>query len=122
MNEDKTLELDKETIKAQVEQARKIADALEKHERENKRLWIALLCCIAALMLMAGSAVYAVSHAQAIANEAMLNALNTVAEIGVTQETTTTTETTTVNQDTGEGSGNNVYLQENGTYNESGAE
>lgn len=89
--EDKTLELDKETIKAQVEQARKIADALEKHERENKRLWIALLCCIAALMLMAGSAVYAVSHAQAIANEAMLNALNTVAEIGVTQETTTTT-------------------------------
>lgn len=120
--EDRTLELDKETIKAQVEQARKIADALEKHERENKRLWIALLCCIAALLLMAGSAVYAVSHAQAIANEAMLNALNTVAEVGVTQETTTTTETTTVNQDTGEGSGNNVYLQESGTYNESGAE
>lgn len=119
MNEDKTLELDKETIKAQVEQARKIADALEKHERENKRLWIALLCCIAALMLMAGSAVYAVSHAKAIANEAMLNALNTVAEIGVTQETTTST---TVSQDTGEGSGNNVYLQENGTYNEGGTE
>lgn len=118
MNEDKTLELDKETIKAQVEQARKIADALEKHERENKRLWIALLCAIAALLLMAGSAVYAVSHAQAIANEAMLNALNTVAEIGATAETSTTT----VTQDTGEGSGNNVYLQENGTYNESGAE
>lgn len=122
MGYDEELEFDKATVKKQVEQARKIADALEKHERENKRLWIALLCCIAALMLMAGSAVYAVSNAQRIANEAMLNALNSVAEIGVTQGTTTTTETTTVEQDTGEGSGNNVYLQENGTYNESGAE
>lgn len=122
MDEDKTLEFEKDTIKQQVEQARIIADALERHEKENKRLWVALLCCIAALMLMAGSAVYAVTHAQRIANEAMLNALNSVAEIGVTQETTTTTETTTVTQDTGEGSGNNVYLQENGTYNESGAE
>lgn len=118
MDEDKTLEFEKDTIKQQVEQARLIADALERHEKENKRLWIALLCCIAALMLMAGSAVYAVTNAQRIANEAMLNALNSVAEIGVTQETTTTT----VEQDTGEGSGNNVYLQENGTYNESGGD
>lgn len=118
MDEDKTLEFEKDTIKQQVEQARIIADALERHEKENKRLWVALLCCIAALMLMAGSAVYAVSNAQRIANEAMLNALNSVAEIGVTQET----NTTTVEQDTGEGSGNNVYLQENGTYNESGGE
>lgn len=118
MDEDKTLEFEKDTIKKQVEQARIIADALERHEKENKRLWVALLCCIAALMLMAGSAVYAVSNAQRIANEAMLNALNSVAEIGATSETSTTT----VTQDTGEGSGNNVYLQENGTYNESGAE
>lgn len=79
MDEDKTLEFEKDTIKQQVEQARIIADALERHEKENKRLWVALLCCIAALMLMAGSAVYAVSNAQRIANEAMLNALNSVA-------------------------------------------
>lgn len=94
MDEDKTLEFEKDTIKQQVEQARIIADALERHEKENKRLWVALLCCIAALMLMAGSAVYTVSNAQRIANEAMLNALNSVAEIGVTQETTTTTTQT----------------------------
>lgn len=112
--EDETLELDKETIRKQVEQARKIADALEKHERENKRLWVALLCCIAALMLMAGSAVYAVSHVQAIANEAMLNALNSVAEIGVTQETTTTTTTQTAEGDSA--TFNNVQGQQ---YNDS---
>lgn len=41
--------------------------------------------------------VWAVTNAQRIANEAMLNALNSVAEIGMTEETTTTT--TTVNQD-----------------------
>lgn len=34
---------------------------------------------------------WAVTNAQRIANEAMLNALNSVAEIGVTEETTTTT-------------------------------
>lgn len=54
-----------------------------------------------------------------MANEAVLNALNTVAEMEVTATETTTTEVT---QDTGEGNGNNIYQQENGTYNESGVE
>lgn len=47
----------------------------------------------------------------------MLNALNSVAEIGVI------TEETTVTQDTGEGSGNNVYQAgEYATYDEGDSE
>lgn len=44
--------------------------------------------------IMVGCCIWAVVNAQTIANEAMIQALNTVAEIGVTQETTTTTTQT----------------------------
>ena len=44
--------------------------------------------------IMVGCCIWAVVNAQTIANEAMVQALNTVAEIGVTQETTTTTTQT----------------------------
>ena len=44
--------------------------------------------------IMVGCCIWAVVNAQTIANEAMIEALNTVAEIGVTQETTTTTTQT----------------------------
>lgn len=49
--------------------------------------------------VMVGCCIWAVVNAQTIANEAMIEALNTVAEIGVTQETTTTTTTQTVDGD-----------------------
>ena len=49
--------------------------------------------------IMVGCCIWAVVNAQTIANEAMIEALNTVAEIGVTQETTTTTTTQTVDGD-----------------------
>lgn len=96
--------------------ARLMSDMVQTYDRQNRRLWCAVLSLAGAVLIMCLCMIWAVSNAQRLANEAMLNALNSVAEIGVTQETTTTE----VTQDTGEGDGNNVYLLENGTYNEGG--
>lgn len=69
--------------------------------------------------IMVGCCIWAVVNAQTIADEAMIEALNTVAKIGVTEETTTTT----VTQDTGEGEGNNVYQAgEYASYEQGGVE
>ena len=65
--------------------------------------------------VMVGCCIWAVVNAQTIANEAVLDALIAVSEMEVTSTTTTT-----VTQDTGEGTGNNVYLDgDSTTYNES---
>lgn len=59
----------------------------------------------------------AIKESQETFNDAILEALIAVSEMEVISETTTTT----VTQDTGEGSGNNVYLDgDSTTYNESG--
>lgn len=112
------LEEEKDIVKQVVAACRVAGDTVQKLNDENRRLWKALIACIVCIAVMACCMVWAVANAQKIANEAMANALETVAEIGMTTEETNTT----VSQDTGEGTGNNVYLQENGTYNESGAE
>lgn len=109
---------EKKGIERAAESSRLMGDMVQTYDRQNKRLWVALLACVACLVIMSGCMIWTVQNAQRIANEAMANALEAVAEIGVTHEETTTT----VTQDTGEGIGNNVYLQENGTYNEAGAE
>lgn len=93
-----------EAIDGATKEARLMSDMVQAYDRQNRRLWVAVLALAGSLVITAGCMVWAVTNAQRIANEAMLNALNSVAEIGVTEETTTTT--TTVNQDTGEGSGN----------------
>ena len=68
--------------------------------------------------IMVGCCIWAVVNAQTIANNAMLDALMAVSEMEVTSTTTTT-----VAQDTGEGTGNNVYLDgDSTTYNESGVD
>lgn len=109
---------EKNLIQESVQVARLMNDILSQHERENKRLWMAVITLALCVVVMAGCMVWAVMNVQNVANEAMLNALNTVAEIGVT-----TTETTEVTQDTGEGSGNNVYQSgEYATYDEGGVE
>lgn len=77
----------------------------------------AVIALVIGFVVMAACMVYAVTNAQQIANEAVLEALYTVSEMEVTSETNTT-----VTQDTGEGNGNNIYQQENGTYNESGVD
>ena len=66
--------------------------------------------------VMVGCCIWAVVNAQTIANEAVLDALMAVSEMEVTSTTTTS-----VTQDTGEGTGNNVYLDgDSTTYTESG--
>ena len=96
-----------EYIAEATKESRLMGDMVQVYDRQNRRLWVAVLALAGTLVVTAGCMVWTVTNAQRIANEAMLNALNSVAEIGVTEETTTTT--TTVNQDTGEDSGNNVY-------------
>lgn len=113
------IEQEKQEVQRAVEISRLTADMMQYQERENKRLWCAVMALCAAVIVMAGCMVWVVRNAQEVANEAVLNALNTVAEMEVTATETTTTEVT---QDTGEGNGNNIYQQENGTYNESGVE
>lgn len=68
--------------------------------------------------VMVGCCIWAVVNAQTIANNAMLDALMAVSEMEVTSTTTTS-----ITQDTGEGTGNNVYLDgDSTTYNESGTD
>lgn len=112
------------------EETKAIRGASEMAQR-YKLLCRAVVALVIGFVVMAGCMVYAVTNAQRIANdaaveaiqsaqetmnEAVLEALYTVAEMEITSETTTVT------QDTGEGTGNNIYQQENGTYNEGGAE
>lgn len=82
---------EKEVVEKGVEISRLMADMLQQHERENKRLWTAVIVLALAFCVMAGCMVWTVQNAQRVANEAMLNALNTVADMEVTQETTTQT-------------------------------
>lgn len=77
-----------------VKSARAISEMVQNYDRQNRRLWCAVLALVGALIIMAGCMVWAVTNAQRLANDAVLNALNSVSEIGVTQETTTTTTQT----------------------------
>lgn len=80
-----------EAIDGATKESRLMADMVQAYDRQNRRLWVAVLALAGTLVITAGCMVWAVTNAQRIANEAMLNALNSVAEIGVTEETTTTT-------------------------------
>lgn len=100
---------------------KRASEITQVYDRQNRRLWIAVIVLAACMMVMAGCMVWAVTNVQKVANEAMWQALNTVAEMEVISETTTTT--TEVYQDTGDGQGNNVYLDGDGTtYNEGGVD
>lgn len=90
---------EKQIVEQSAAVSRMMADVLQRHEHENKRLWAALIVLALAFFVMAGCMVWTVQNAQRVANEAMLNALNTVEEMEVTEETTTTTTTQTVEGD-----------------------
>lgn len=82
-----------------VEETRAIRGAAEMAQK-YKLLCRAMIALVLAFAVMAGCFVWALvtikevaNNAQNIANKAMIEAMNTVAEIGVTQETTTTTQT-----------------------------
>lgn len=96
-----------------------VADMVQAYERQNRRLWAAVIALALSIVVMAGCSIWCVTNAQRLMNDALYDALQAVAEVEVVEETTTTE----VTQDTGEGSGNNVYLDgDSTTYNESGAE
>lgn len=107
---------DHESVKLSAETARVVADMTAKQDRTMK---IVLSLWVATIVIMAAALIWTVSNVQRVANEAVLTALETVADMEVTSETITTT--TTVTQDTGEGYGNNVYMDgDDTTYNEAG--
>ena len=85
---------EKEIIKSAVGVSRVMADAMEKYDKQNKRLWTALIACIVILALMTGVVVYAILHGQEILTKSLENALSNIAEIGVTETITTTTTQT----------------------------
>lgn len=111
---------DKKAAELSAADSRIVAEMTAKQDRTTKivfGLWVATVAILAVAL------VWTVNNAQRVANEAMLTALETVAEVQATSETSTTT-TTEITMDTGEGDGNNVYLDgDNTTYNEgNGAE
>lgn len=81
-----------------VEETRAIRGAAEMAQK-YRILVRAVIALAFGFFIMVGCCIWAVVNAQTIANEAMIEALNTVAETGVTQETTTTTTTQTVDGD-----------------------
>lgn len=88
------LEEEKEILQQAVASCRVAGDTVQNLNNENRRLWKALIACVVCIAVMACCMVWGVANAQKIANEAMLSALQTVGDIGVTTEETTTTTTT----------------------------
>lgn len=90
---------EKDAVVGAAKESRLMADMVQAYDRQNKRLWACLMALCAAFVIFAGCVVWAIQNAQSVANEAVLNALETVAEMEVTTETTTTTTTQTVEGD-----------------------
>ena len=84
---------EKEAVTGATKEARLMADMVQAYDRQNKRLWVCLMALCAAFVIFAGCVLWAIQNAQSVANEAVLNALETVAEMDVTTESVTTTQT-----------------------------
>lgn len=105
----------KESVKESAAASRIMADAMQKVENTNRRLWVVIICLIVCIVAMAVCMVYIAVNGQDMVDNAMWKALNGAGDV--------TTTTTTVEHDTGEGAGNNIYQSgENATYNESEAD
>lgn len=92
--EENKREVSGKELKDTVKEVRVMADFKDYKRLNSRGLLIIAISAIAAVVIMAGVMVYGIFNAQRMMNEAALNALNTVAEIGITAETTTTTTTT----------------------------
>lgn len=105
---------EKHDIKLSAESARIVADMMQEKNRLLHICGGLIAALVVAFVIMAGCMAWtvanqqrivteavtvAVQQSQDVMNEALLTALNTVAEIGVTQEETTTTTTQTVEGD-----------------------
>lgn len=94
MMEENKREVSGKELKDTVKEVRVMADFKDYKRLNSRGLLIIAISAIAAVVIMAGVMVYGIFNAQRMMNEAVLNALNTVAEIGITAETTTTTTQT----------------------------
>lgn len=108
-----------DSVKQAMLLARVSNDASEKADQQNRRLWKALgvsvLVNLIGIILAVCLTIYMQAHAQEMLNTGLETALQTIAEIQI--EGSAATNETTLTQDTGEGSGNNVYQDgENATY------
>lgn len=118
-----TLENEKESIKYAAALARAQADAVERQNKENRNLYRIIIAQFVFIAIMLCCIVWVVSNAQKVANEAVKTALDSVAEIGVTQEETTTTTTQTVEGDSATiNNGDWEEYHDNATKNEGTAE
>lgn len=68
-----------------------MADVLKQHEKENKRLWIAVLTLITCIAVIAGSMIWVVLNMQNALDTAMWNALMQAGDVTVTETTQTDT-------------------------------
>lgn len=108
---------EKEAINSAVSDSRIMADMVQMYDKQNARLWGVVIAFVVGFVVVAFCALWSVQNGQSMLNEAVLSALEEVSEIERTSEVTSITE---IIQDTGEGSGNNVFLDGNNTtYNES---
>ena len=82
---------EKQVVKQSVETMVLLQETLSHHERENKRLWCAVMALVGCVLVMAGCMVYTATNAQRMVDDAVWKALNAVGE--VTTETVTTTQT-----------------------------
>ena len=98
-------EQEKEMLNHAVETARLNAEILQRQDKENKRLWIANVVSWVAVAFLLVCMVYqnanmdkivskSIAEAQETFNQAMIEALNTVADLEVIGDTTTTTTNT----------------------------
>lgn len=85
---------EKEAVTGAAKESRLMADMVQAYDRQNKRLWVCLMALCVAVVIFSGCVVWSLQNAQTVANEAVLNALETVAEMEVVTETTTTTTET----------------------------
>ena len=81
---------EKNEVEVSAQTARVVADMNRGRDRRFTMLFVGWIVSVIAILVMAACMVWAVNNAQNVANQAVLNALNTVAEMEVTQETTTT--------------------------------
>lgn len=94
MMEENKREFSGKELKDTVKEVRVMADFKDYKRLNSRGLLIIAISAIAAVVIMAGVMVYGIFNAQRMMNEAVLNAMNTVAEISITAKTTTTTTTT----------------------------
>lgn len=103
----------KKAVKDSAAAGRIMADAMQKVENTNKRLWIVVLSLIAVILAMAGSMVYVAVNGQRMIDEATWKALNGAGEVTATKtEQTVDGDSATINNVKGDQFNDNAQKAE----------